>query len=49
MARSGYKIIGIAEYDGGLYNPNGIDIDALLRTPRAQPDQHPRIHRREAA
>jgi glutamate dehydrogenase (NAD(P)+) len=30
MSDSGYKIIGIAEYDGGLYNPHGIDIDALL-------------------
>ena len=27
---AGYKIIGIAEYDGGLYNPNGIDINALV-------------------
>ncbi len=26
----GYTIIGIAEWDGGLYNPNGINIDALL-------------------
>lgn len=26
----GYKIIGIAEYDGGLFNPNGIDICSLL-------------------
>jgi glutamate dehydrogenase (NAD(P)+) len=26
----GYKIIGIAEYDGGLYNPHGIDIHLLL-------------------
>ena len=29
MHEAGYKIIGIAEYDGGLYNHNGIDIDAL--------------------
>ena len=27
---SGYKVIGIAEYDGGLYNPAGIDIHQLL-------------------
>jgi glutamate dehydrogenase (NAD(P)+) len=30
MADAGYKIIGIAEYNGGLFNPHGIDIDALL-------------------
>jgi glutamate dehydrogenase (NAD(P)+) len=30
MAENGYKIIGIAEYDGGLYNPNGIDIEKLI-------------------
>ncbi|HET7347911.1 MAG TPA: Glu/Leu/Phe/Val dehydrogenase [Acidobacteriaceae bacterium] len=30
MQERGYKIIGIAEYDGGLYNPNGIDVDALI-------------------
>jgi glutamate dehydrogenase (NAD(P)+) len=30
MSDAGYKIIGIAEYDGGLFNPNGINIDALL-------------------
>ncbi|HEV3316545.1 MAG TPA: Glu/Leu/Phe/Val dehydrogenase [Candidatus Angelobacter sp.] len=30
MADVGYKIIGIAEFDGGLYNSHGIDIDALL-------------------
>ncbi|HXZ81171.1 MAG TPA: Glu/Leu/Phe/Val dehydrogenase [Terriglobales bacterium] len=29
MHEAGYRIIGIAEYDGGLYNQNGIDIDAL--------------------
>src|SRR5579859_5355197 len=31
MADAGYKIIGIAEYDGGLYNAKGINIDALLK------------------
>ena len=31
MADAGYKIIGIAEYNGGLYNRNGIDIDALIQ------------------
>jgi glutamate dehydrogenase (NAD(P)+) len=30
MSDAGYKIIGIAEYNGGLYNRNGIDIDDLL-------------------
>lgn len=30
MADKGYKIIGIAEYDGGLFNPNGIDACALI-------------------
>ena len=30
MFERGYKIIGIAEYDGGLYNKNGIDINKLL-------------------
>jgi glutamate dehydrogenase (NAD(P)+) len=30
MHESGYKIIGIAEWDGGLYNSHGIDIDALV-------------------
>jgi len=29
MHEAGYKIIGIGEYDGGLYNKNGIDIHAL--------------------
>ncbi len=30
MSDAGYKIIGIAEYNGGLFNSKGIDIDALL-------------------
>ena len=29
MRDVGYKIIGIGEYDGGLYNKSGIDVDAL--------------------
>ncbi len=31
MQERGYKIIGIGEYDGGLFNPNGIDIEGLLQ------------------
>src|SRR6266852_2999405 len=30
MADAGYKIVGIGEYNGGLYNSHGIDIDDLL-------------------
>jgi glutamate dehydrogenase (NAD(P)+) len=30
MTDAGYKIIGIGEYNGGLYNAQGIDIDRLL-------------------
>src|SRR3569832_1716887 len=30
MHQAGYKVIGIGEWDGGLYNRNGIDIDALV-------------------
>ena len=30
MADAGYKIIGIGEYNGGLYNSRGINIDELL-------------------
>jgi glutamate dehydrogenase (NAD(P)+) len=29
MAEAGYKITGLLEVDGGLYNKNGIDINAL--------------------
>jgi glutamate dehydrogenase (NAD(P)+) len=31
LAEKGYTVIGIAEYDGGLYNADGIDIAALSR------------------
>jgi glutamate dehydrogenase (NAD(P)+) len=30
MMEKGYKIVGIAEYEGGLYNSHGIDIHMLL-------------------
>jgi glutamate dehydrogenase (NAD(P)+) len=30
MARKGFKIICIIEYNGAVYNPNGLDIDALM-------------------
>ena len=30
MHKAGYKITGIVEYDGGLHNKNGIDINALI-------------------
>ncbi len=36
----GYRIVGIAEYDGGLWNDAGIDIPALL----AYKAQHKTIH-----
>ena len=29
MHEAGYKVIGIVEYDGGLHNANGLDVDAL--------------------
>jgi glutamate dehydrogenase (NAD(P)+) len=31
LFEKGYTIVGIAEYDGGLYNSAGLDINALLR------------------
>jgi glutamate dehydrogenase (NAD(P)+) len=31
MARSGFKIICIIEYDGAVYNPAGLDIEALMQ------------------
>jgi glutamate dehydrogenase (NAD(P)+) len=30
LMERGYKIVGVAEFDGGLSNPNGIDIRQLL-------------------
>ncbi|HXZ26578.1 MAG TPA: Glu/Leu/Phe/Val dehydrogenase [Terriglobales bacterium] len=30
MQEAGYKVIGLAEIDGGLYNKKGLDINALL-------------------
>src|SRR5215831_17942935 len=29
MAEAGYRIIGVAEVEGGLFNKNGIDVEAL--------------------
>jgi glutamate dehydrogenase (NAD(P)+) len=31
MARSGFKIICIIEYDGAVYNPAGLDVEALMQ------------------
>jgi len=31
MSAMGYKIVAIVEYDGAVYNPNGLDIAALQR------------------
>ena len=31
MSQAGYKVIGIIEVDGSLYNKNGIDVDALWK------------------
>ncbi|MDX1984499.1 MAG: Glu/Leu/Phe/Val dehydrogenase [Bryobacteraceae bacterium] len=31
MRRQGFKIVAIIEYDGAVYNPNGIDIEALMK------------------
>ncbi len=30
MARAGFRIIGIVEYNGAVYNRNGLDIEALM-------------------
>ena len=31
MARTGFKIISVIEWDGAVYNPRGIDPDALMK------------------
>jgi glutamate dehydrogenase (NAD(P)+) len=31
MARKGFKITTIVEYDGAVHNPHGLDVEALLR------------------
>jgi glutamate dehydrogenase (NAD(P)+) len=31
MAQAGFKIIGIIERDGAVYNPDGLDIEALMQ------------------
>ena len=31
MARKGFKVISIIEYDGAVYNPRGLDIEALMQ------------------
>ncbi|MDQ6707691.1 MAG: Glu/Leu/Phe/Val dehydrogenase [Acidobacteriota bacterium] len=31
MARVGFKIVSIVEYDGAVYNPNGLDVLALMK------------------
>jgi glutamate dehydrogenase (NAD(P)+) len=31
MARAGFKIICIVEYDGAVYNPKGLDVEALMQ------------------
>ncbi|MGH9536124.1 MAG: Glu/Leu/Phe/Val family dehydrogenase [Terriglobales bacterium] len=30
LHRAGYPVIGVDEYDGGIYNPKGLDIPALM-------------------
>ena len=40
MYEQGYKIIGIAEVDGGLYNRHGMDVDALMEFRQRQGTIH---------
>ena len=39
MHAAGYKVIGIAEVGGGLYNKNGIDLKALVGIPPEERDR----------
>jgi len=40
MFQSGYTIVGIAEWDGGIYNRHGIDLDALWEYRKANGTIH---------
>jgi len=31
MSRAGFKIVSIVEYDAAVYNPHGLDIEALMK------------------
>ncbi|MCX7759560.1 MAG: Glu/Leu/Phe/Val dehydrogenase, partial [bacterium] len=31
LHEAGAKIIGIAEYEGGIYNENGLDVEAVFK------------------
>lgn len=31
MARSGFKVVAVSDVSGGVYNPKGLDVDALYR------------------
>ncbi|MDZ4799002.1 MAG: Glu/Leu/Phe/Val dehydrogenase [Bryobacteraceae bacterium] len=31
MSRAGFKVISIVEWDGAVYNPHGLDIEALMK------------------
>ena len=48
MHQAGYKMVGIGEWDGGLYNSNGIDIQ---RSGRVSPEgrHHPWLQGRGGA
>ncbi|MBM3811297.1 MAG: Glu/Leu/Phe/Val dehydrogenase [Acidimicrobiia bacterium] len=34
MSKAGFKIISVIEHDGAVYNPNGLDIEALMKHAR---------------
>ena len=40
MFQNGYTIVGIAEWDGGIYNRHGIDLDALWEYRKARGTIH---------